>query len=79
MNVLVIIWFGAAISGALAALVAIVMPSARQAGLIVATSNFAVTGLLGIFSIGMLFIGLAVFCFSRLVALRNPSQPNPSP
>lgn len=73
MNVLIIIWFGAAISGAFAALVAIVMPSARQPALIVATSNFAVAGVLGIFSIGMLFIGLAVVCFSRLIALRNPS------
>jgi hypothetical protein len=49
------------------------MPSARQSALIAAGTNFAVAGVLGIFSIGMLFIGLAVFCFSRLIALRNSS------
>ena len=68
MSVILIIWFGAAISGAVAAVVAVAMPSARQSALIA-----AVAGVLGIFSIGMLFIGLAVFCFSRLIALRNSS------
>jgi hypothetical protein len=73
MSVILIIWFGAAISGAIAAVVAVAMPSARQSALIAAGTNFAVAGVLGIFSIGMLFIGLAVFCFSRLIALRNSS------
>lgn len=62
MDVLGVIWWGSA-AGAVAAVgVAVAIPSRRRDALLVASVLFLVAGVLGILSIGILFIVAAVAC-----------------
>lgn len=69
MDVLSVIWLGS-VAGAVAAVaVAVTMPARRREALILAGVLFLVAGVLGILSIGMLFIVAAIVC--GVVALRT--------
>ena len=70
MAILGIIWFVVAAAGVMAAATALVARGVRQRLLVVAGSCFAVAGLLGILSIGLLFLLLSVACFA---AARSPA------
>lgn len=84
MSVLSVVWFTSAIGGALAAVVGLLVPKVRRWALLVAGAGFSIAGVLGILSIGILFLGLAAFCFigaSKDVsagALPPPPSPNHS-
>jgi len=79
VEILSAIWFTAAISGALAGLVALTVKSVRRPALMVAGSLFALAGVLGILSIGILFIGLAALCFTRLNGIGRSTAIPPPP
>ena len=61
---LVVIWFASAIAGVIAALGALAVRRQRASLLVVAGACFAVAGVLGILSIGILFLALSVACFA---------------
>lgn len=70
-DVLSVVWYTAAIGGAVAAIAGLlVRGSRRRQLLIVAGFGFTIAGILGILSIGIVFIVLAALCFgiaSRVV------------
>lgn len=69
MDVLSVIWFGS-VAGAVAAVaVAVTVPVRRREALILAGVLCLVAGVLGILSIGLLFIVAAIVCGA--VALRT--------
>jgi small-conductance mechanosensitive channel len=61
-DVLVVLWFVSAIGGGLALLIAAVAPTHRRALLVTAAALFAVAGVLGILSVGALFLVAAALC-----------------
>ena len=74
INILVAVWFVAAGAGVCSALGALATSSRRRSLLLVAGSCFAVAGVLGILSIGIIFIGLSTACF---IAARRVAQAEP--
>ena len=60
---LAVVWFATAIGGALAALLAMLIPDRRHSLLLVAAVCFAIAGVLGILSIGIVFVVGAVVCW----------------
>jgi hypothetical protein len=61
-DVLVVLWFVSAIGGGLALLTAAFAPSGRRTLLTTAAALFVVAGVLGILSIGALFLVAAALC-----------------
>lgn len=61
-DLLVALWFTSAIVGGLALLGASATPRYRHTCLLVAAASFAVAGVLGILSIGVLFLVAAALC-----------------
>ena len=70
---LTIVWFAAAASGIVASVLAAFLPGRRRTLLLVAAGGFTVAGVLGILSIGMVFIAAAVVC--RQLANRHERRP----
>lgn len=68
MDLLGVIWWGSAAGGFASVAVAVTMPSLRRAALLVASLLFFVAGVLGILSIGIVFIVAAIVC--AVVAVR---------
>lgn len=62
MNALTLVWWVSAVGGTLAVLCAALNDRWRRRLLIVAATLFAVAGVLGILSIGVLFLAAAVGC-----------------
>lgn len=60
---LAVVWFATAIGGAVAAVLAVLLPDRRRGLLLVAAACFAVAGVLGILSIGIVFVVGAVVCW----------------
>lgn len=71
MDLLGVIWWGSAVGGMASVAVAVAMPSRRRAALLVAGLLFLVAGLLGILSIGIVFLVAAIAC--AVVAVRTAS------
>jgi hypothetical protein len=62
-GILTAVWFAAVLGGALAALAAVLTRRARRRiALLVAGSCFGVAGTLGILSIGIFFLAVAMVC-----------------
>lgn len=59
---LTIIWWLAAATGITAVVISLVRPEARRAALLAGAGAFAVAGVLGILSIGIIFLVAAVVC-----------------
>jgi hypothetical protein len=59
---LTIIWWAAAVSGGAVLLVAVVLPARRKEALLGGAVLFGVAGVLGILSIGIVFLLLAAAC-----------------
>ncbi len=76
-DVLSIVWFTALGLGLLAGLGALTLSRHRHYFLLAAGSCFAVTGILGLASIGILFIGLSAGCF--ILASRCPTGEQATP
>lgn len=72
VNVLSVIWYTAAIGGAVAAIVGCLRPAWRFPALALAAACFGVAGVLGILSIGVVFIVLALGCLA--LAERSPAR-----
>lgn len=68
MDLLGVIFWGSAAAGFASIAVAVGMPSRRRAALLVASLLFLVAGVLGILSIGVVFIVAAIVC--AVVAVR---------
>jgi hypothetical protein len=62
-EVLAIVWFAAAIGGLVAAVFGLMYRTRRRASLMLAGVCFGVAGVLGILSVGVIFIALSVVCF----------------
>jgi hypothetical protein len=62
MDLLSPIWWGSAVGGFASIAVAMTMPSRRRAALLMASLLFLVAGVLGILSIGIIFIVAAIVC-----------------
>lgn len=69
MDLLGVIWWGSAVGGFASVAVAVTMPARRRAALLVASLLFLVSGVLGILSIGIVFIVAAIVC--AVVAVRT--------
>ena len=67
MDVLSVIWFAAAIGGVVAAIVGWVRPAWRRPALVVAAACFGVAGVLGILSIGLVFLVMAFGCLALAI------------
>ncbi|MGB0111649.1 MAG: hypothetical protein WBP59_00370 [Ilumatobacteraceae bacterium] len=65
MVILSAVWFTAAIGGVIAAVLAVATETRRQSLLMVAGGCFAIAGILGILSIGLMFLIAAAACFAR--------------
>ncbi len=72
MAVLALIWWTAAIGGLVAGLVGITVRSRRRESLLIAGGLFAVAGVLGILSIGIIFV---VFSAACIVAATRTDAP----
>ncbi|MQB02268.1 MAG: hypothetical protein GEU78_18845 [Actinobacteria bacterium] len=79
MNTLTIVWWGATLGGVVAALVAVLTPSGRRPALLVAASLFLISGVLGILSIGVVFLVLAVVCVIAAVLSHSHQSSDRSP
>ena len=81
MDILSVVWFTSAIGGALAAVVGLLVPKVRRSALVVAGIGFSIAGVLGILSIGIIFLGLAALCFigasNATSAVSTPPPPPP--
>jgi len=74
---LAVIWFAAAIGGALAGVVGVVAHgSRRRTSLMVAGAGFGLAGVLGILSIGIILLAMSAACF--VIASRTPAGPAPT-
>lgn len=62
MEALTWIWYGSVGVAAVALLVAWARPGRRRGALLVAAGGFLVAGVLGILTIGVLFLALSVVC-----------------
>lgn len=74
-----VVWFAAAIGGGLLVVVAAFAPrDRRRFPLLAAGVCFAIAGLLGILSIGILFVALSAVCFvfSERAHRRSASPPS---
>lgn len=69
MLVLVWIWFAAAIGGIVAVVASLLLSDRQRELLGVAGVLFAIAGVLGILSIGILFLGASAACFARVRGL----------
>lgn len=72
-DVLTVIWYAAALSGFVSVVVSVVRPTMRRPALLVGAAAFGLAGILGILSIGVLFIVAAIVC--AVVAERQTSKP----
>lgn len=72
-DVLVVLWFFWAIAGGVAVLAAIVALEYRRGSLLTAAGLFAIAGVLGILSIGVLFLVAAGLCAA--LGLQAPAKP----
>lgn len=70
-DVLTVIWYVAALSGVVSVIVSIVRPAAHRPALLVGAVCFWIAGVLGILSIGVVFLVAAVIC--GVVAVRQTS------
>ena len=70
MDLLGVILWGSAAGAVASVAVAVTVASRRRAALLVASLLFLVAGVLGILSIGIVFIGAAIVC--AVVALLTP-------
>lgn len=67
-----VIWFGAAVGGAIAAVLGLFTHRAqRGAALMTAGVCFGVAGVLGILSIGIVFVALSLACFAAASRVRQ--------
>lgn len=73
MEALTIIWWFAATTGITAVVVSLVRPAARRTALLVSAGAFAVAGVLGILSIGVIFLVAASAC-GVLAVRHSPSN-----
>jgi len=62
MDLLSVIWWTSATGGLASVALAVAMPTLRRAALLVASLLFIVAGVLGILSIGIVFIAAAIVC-----------------
>jgi uncharacterized membrane protein len=69
---LTIIWYAAATLGVVAVIVSFLRPPVRRPALLVAATAFAVAGVLGILSIGVVFLVAAAVC--GVAVWRYPPQ-----
>lgn len=60
--ILTVIWFAAALGGLTAVAIAVAVSRWRREALLLGAIVFAVAGVLGILSIGIVFLGLAALC-----------------
>jgi len=75
MDLLAIVLWAGAVGGVSAVVFAIVVPPRRQAWLIVAAVLFVPIGILGILSIGVLFLGAALACaVAAVLSGRKPPE-----
>lgn len=72
-DVLVVLWFFSAIAGSVASLAAITAPEHRRGFLLTAAGLFTIAGVLGILSVGVLFLVAAGLCAA--FGLRAPARP----
>ena len=72
-DVLVVLWFFSAISGGVAVVAAIVAQEHRRGLLLTAAGLFTIAGVLGILSIGVLFLVAAGLCAA--LGLQAPAKP----
>lgn len=70
MDALSMIWWGSTIVAIVAVAVGVAVPIRRRQALVVAAVLFMVAGVLGILSIGIIFVLAAVAC--GVIAARNP-------
>lgn len=68
VDLLGVIFWGSAVGAVASVVVAVTMPLHRRVALLVASLLFLVAGVLGILSIGIVFIAAAIVC--AVVALR---------
>lgn len=73
LDPLTIIWVFATVTGVAAVVVSLVRPEARRAALLVGAAAFAISGVLGILSIGVVFLVAALLC-GVLAARGAPSN-----
>lgn len=73
MNVLTFVFYGALASAVAASVGAVVVPTARTRLLVAAAVLYGVAGVLGILSIGLLFLVAATVC--AVLALRQRTRP----
>lgn len=76
-TILRVIWLLAATTGAAAVLVALARPRLRRSALAAAAAAFVVAGILGILSIGILFLLAAVGC--GVLAMKASSDDREGP
>lgn len=69
MDLLGLIWWGSAVGGFASIALAVAVPSRRRSALLVASLLFLLAGVLGVLSIGILFVVAAIVC--AVAALRS--------
>lgn len=72
-DTLTIIWWLATATGISAVVVSLVQPAVRRSALLVGAAAFAVSGVLGILSIGVVFLVAAIVC-GVFAARQSPSN-----
>lgn len=70
---LTIIWWLATVTGIAGVVVSLVRPAVRRTALLIGAAAFTVAGVLGILSIGIIFLAAAVAC-GILAAKQSPSN-----
>lgn len=73
-DVLVVLWFISAVAGGVASLAAITAPKNRRGLLLAAAGLFTIAGVLGILSVGVMFLLAAGLCAA--LGLRAPATPH---
>lgn len=74
-------WCAAATAGVVAGVTGLLVSRVRREALFTAGVGFGIAGVLGILSIGILFLGLAAVCFVKAASeprLRSPQAPTGS-
>ena len=75
MNILTVVVYGAMAAGAVAAVAAVAVPRLRRQLFWLAAGMFTVVGVLGILSIGILFLAAAAVCV--VLATRTSDEASP--
>ena len=74
MSVLTVVFYGLVLAGVAAGLAGLMAPSVRSRMFLAAAASFGLAGVLGILSIGVVFIAASIVCVLAAVRSRETAR-----